>query len=167
MNTRQRVRPTGSLDCPGKTPNHEEFDQPKIEGELLRSLDTELNRIFKKHGFRCNNYLYVTNLDVSNGFRSKANKVFDDFFGSIKRSTRKPNFAVIEYKDLEPYIAENQFIKRAFPSLLSFTDLESVFLKKEETKNKGYIKQREIAFADSFRRLTIPLRQASSLAHTS
>lgn len=112
----------------------------QVEQELIRSLDRELKKIFTKHRFKCDNYIYVTNLNVSNGFRPLAEKGFSDFMKTTFPKRTVPNFAIIEYKDLEPYMDKNAFIKRAFPSLLTFTDLESVFLKKEEAKNKGYLK---------------------------
>lgn len=112
----------------------------KVEQGLLRDLFKELKKIFVKHRFKCDNYIYVTNLNVSNNFRTQAAAVFSDFFKASfpKRSTS--NFAVLEYKDLEPLIDKNPSLKRAFPSLLTFTDLETVFLKKEETRNKGYLR---------------------------
>lgn len=112
----------------------------QVQDELLRSLNGELDKVFKKHHFRCDNYIYITNISVSNDFRSRASAVFDDFFTRNMPAGTKANFRVIEYKDLEPYIAKNLTVKRAFPSLLTFTDLENVFLKKEETKNKGYLR---------------------------
>jgi len=108
----------------------------QVERRLLKDLRTEINKIFIKHQFPCHNFVFVTNLNVSNSFRSRAAEVFVE-----SMSDRHPaNFAVIDYKDLEAFIDNNTYIKRAFPPLLSFTDLENVFLKKEETKNKGYIR---------------------------
>lgn len=112
----------------------------QVEQELLRSLLGELIKIFKKHRHRCDNYIYITNLNVSNNFRAEAAKSFDAFFNSTFAGKPKPNFRVIECKDLEPYVAKNLFVRRAFPSLLTFMDVENVFLKKEEVKNRGYIK---------------------------
>jgi hypothetical protein len=115
----------------------------EVQKELLRSLKKELEKIFKKYKFCCDHYVYVTNLNVTNDFRTLATKAFDGFFtgGSAKRlAGPKPTLSVIDYKDLEPYIAANEFVRRAFPALLTFTDLESVFLKREDTKNKGYIR---------------------------
>jgi hypothetical protein len=112
----------------------------QVEQELLRSLTKELKKIFVKHRFKCANYIYISNLNVSNTFRPQAATVFSDFFKSSFPKRSKPNFAVIEYKDLEPYIEKNAFLKRAFPSLLTFADLENAFLEKEETKNKGYLR---------------------------
>lgn len=112
----------------------------QVQDELLRSLRGELEKIFKKHRFRCDNYIYITNLNVSNDFRTLATTVIDDFFNISMPAGTKANFRVIEYKDLEPYIAKSPSVKRAFPSLLTFTDLENIFLKKEETKNKGYLR---------------------------
>lgn len=112
----------------------------QVQDELLRSLRGELNKIFTKHRFRCDNYIYITNINVSNDFRSLASAEFSDYLANNMPTGTKVNFRVIEYKDLEPYIAKNPSVKRAFPSLLTFTDLENVFLKKEETKNKGYLR---------------------------
>lgn len=112
----------------------------EIEKALLNSLAAELEKIFKKHAFKCDNYVYVTNLNVSNSFRSDALSVLKSFFAAKLPSKKLPNLGVIEYKDLEPYIAENAFIRRAFPPLLNFADLESALLTKEDTKNKGYLK---------------------------
>jgi hypothetical protein len=107
---------------------------------LLQDLKVELEKIFRKHRFRCDNYIYITNISVSNNFRPLATSIFDEFFRASLSSGIKPNFRVVEYKDLEPFIAKNPSVRRAFPSLLTFTDLENVFLKKEETKNKGYLR---------------------------
>src|SRR5687768_16442737 len=41
----------------------------ETEKELLRSLTSELDKIFVKHKFSCQNYVYVTNLKCSNTFR--------------------------------------------------------------------------------------------------
>jgi hypothetical protein len=112
----------------------------QVESKLLQDLKDELEKIFRKHHFRCDNYIYITNISVSNNFRSLATSVFDDFFRASLPTGIKLNFRVIEYKDLEPFIAKNPSVRRAFPSLLTFTDLENVFLKKEETKNKGYLR---------------------------
>src|SRR5712692_407555 len=110
----------------------------KAERELLRTLKVELEKIFVKHSFVCNNYVYVTNLDSSNTFRPKCSKVFEKF--CLENELTDVRFGVIEYKDLEIFIGTNPSIKLEFPSLLTFADLEQVFLKKEETKNKGFIK---------------------------
>lgn len=129
----------------------------QVEQELLQSLNTELKKIFIRHRFKCDNYIYINNLNVSNGFRSQAAAVFSNFFKASFPKRTKPNFAVIEYKDLEPYIEKNVFLKRAFPSLLTFTDLETVFLKKEETKNKGYLR----SAASGMRRFVSTLHYSS------
>jgi hypothetical protein len=112
----------------------------KAEQGLLRDLSKELKKIFVKHRFKCDNYIYVTNLNVSNNFRTQAAAVFSDFFKASFPKRSKCNFAVLEYKDLEPHIDKSPFLKRAFPPLLTFNDLETVFLKKEETRNKGYLR---------------------------
>lgn len=129
----------------------------QVEREILRSLAGELKKIFTKHRFKCDNYIYVTNLNVSNGFRPQAETVFSDFFKASFPKRVKPNFAVIEYKDLEPHIDKNASLKRVFPSLLTFTDLENVFLKKEETKNKGYLR----SAANGMRRFVSTLHYSS------
>src|SRR5689334_9191518 len=77
----------------------------EIENALLNSLVAELEKIFKKHGFKCDNYVYVTNLNVSNSFRSDALAVLKSFFAAKLPSKKLPNLGVIEYKDLDPYIA--------------------------------------------------------------
>jgi hypothetical protein len=112
----------------------------QAEQLLLKDLETELKKVFIKHRSKCDNYIYLTNLSVSNRFRSEASKRFSTFFGSTFPKRAQPNLAIIEYKDLEPFIDQNPFIKRAFPSLLSFTDLETIFRKRDETRNKGFIK---------------------------
>jgi hypothetical protein len=110
----------------------------QVEKELLRTLSGELEKIFKKHNFLCNNYLYITNLNVSNLFRDRANLVFSEF--CQKNAIDNCYFGVLEYKDFEVFLSNNPHARYAFPSLLAFTDLENIFLRKEEFKNKGYIK---------------------------
>ncbi|HEY6807114.1 MAG TPA: restriction endonuclease [Pyrinomonadaceae bacterium] len=112
----------------------------ELEKALITALNGELEKIFKKHSLRCDNYIYITNLNVSNSFRSDAVEVLKNFFVKNFPKTQLPNLGVIEYKDLEPYIAKNSFIRRAFPQLLNFQDLESALLKKEDSKNRGYLK---------------------------
>lgn len=109
-----------------------------VEKELLRSLNFELQKIFLKHSFACDIYIYVTNLDISNSFRPNCEKVFGEF--CAKNNVSGVKFGVIEYKDLEVFLATHDALKRQFPSLLTFTDLEHAFLKGEATKNEGYIK---------------------------
>jgi hypothetical protein len=109
-----------------------------VEKELLRTLYSELEKIFLKYSFACDIYIYITNLDISNAFRRNCAKVFGDF--CLKNDLSGAKFGVIEYKDLEVFLGTHDSIRRQFPSLLTFTDLENVVLKKEETKNKGYIK---------------------------
>lgn len=137
----------------------------QAEQELLRTLGKELKKIFLKHRFKCDNYIYVNNLNVSNGFRPEASAVFSDFFKSSFPKRPMPNLAVIEYKDLEPFIEKNAFVRRTFPALLTFTDLETVFLEKEETKNKGYLR----SAASGMRRFVSTLHYTSCvdiLAHS-
>ena len=110
----------------------------QVEAELLKTLADELKKIFAKHSFHCNNYVYITNLDVSNQFRDKAKTTFNDFCS--QSSLENINFAVVEYKDFDVFISNSATVKYSFPSLLTFTDLEKVFLRKEEVKNKGHLK---------------------------
>jgi hypothetical protein len=107
-----------------------------VQTKLLQTLPNELEKIFKKYKFSCDHYVYVTNLKITNDFRTSAEAVFDKFFAGKPPST----LSVVAYKDLELFIAANQFVRREFPALLTFTDLESVFRKKEDTRNKGYIR---------------------------
>lgn len=110
----------------------------ETEKDLLRSLKSELNKVFVKHKFTCNNYIYITNLKCSNRFRPESKKVFERFCSENQLAGIK--FGVIEYSDLEVFIGNQPGIKLEFPSLLTFTDLEQIFIKKEETRNKGFIK---------------------------
>lgn len=108
------------------------------EDELLRTLGNELEKIFVKHNFHCDNYIYITNLNISNQYRDKAKDIFNNF--CLVNGLKKINFDVREYKDFDVYISNSQTVRYSFPSLLEFADLERAFLLKEETKNKGYIK---------------------------
>jgi hypothetical protein len=110
----------------------------KVERELLRSLQKELHKVFERHGFCCDNYVYITNINASNQFRDEATEVFTAFCN--QRDLRGITFSVIEYKDLEIFLSKSPSTRYRFPSLLTYTDLEKVFLEKEETKNKGYLK---------------------------
>lgn len=110
----------------------------QAEDELLNTLSDELNKVFTKHGFRCNNYIYITNLDVSNQFRNKAKLAFNSFCS--RNGLKGINFDVREYKDFDVFISNSPAVRYSFPSLLGFADLEKAFLRKEEVKNKGYIK---------------------------
>lgn len=112
--------------------------QKQAEKELLDTLQKELNKIFIKHQFACNNYVYIINLNASNQFRQNAQDLFTQF--CLDRNLNNINFNVIEYKDLEVFISNNKPARYSFPSLLTFTDLEKIYLRKEEIKNKGYIK---------------------------
>jgi hypothetical protein len=112
--------------------------QRRAETKLLSDLSDELQKIFTKHNFKCDHYIYITNLNVSNRFRDQALQKFNDFCQS--RGLKNKNFHVIEYKDLEVFISQNAPMRYRFPSLLSFTDVEKVFHKKEELKNAAYLK---------------------------
>ncbi len=110
----------------------------QVENKLLTTLDKELEKIFVKHNFCCDNYVYVTSINVSNDFRPRAQNTFDEF--CALHNLHGKRFGVIEYKDLEDYITKNPAVRYSFPSLLSFTDLEKAFLKRQDVKNKGRIK---------------------------
>ena len=107
----------------------------QAEDELLNTLGTELNKVFKKNSFSCDNYIYITNLDISNQFRKSAKSIFDDF--CLTHSLQGINFNVQEYKDFEVFISDNLSVRRTFPSLLGFADLENIFLRKRGAKEQG------------------------------
>jgi hypothetical protein len=109
-----------------------------VQGELLRSLRKELDKVFTKHNFHCDNYVYITNINASNQFRDQAMEVFKAFCN--QQGLQGITFRVIEYKDLEVFLANKPSARYSFPSLLAYTDLEKVFLRKEEIKNKGYLR---------------------------
>lgn len=109
----------------------------EIEQELLRTLGGELDKLFNKHKFKCNNYVFITNINVSNSFRDKASAQFTGF--CTRYGLAGINFNVIEYKDLEVFLALRPSVRYSFPALLTFADIESVFLKKEDVKNRGYL----------------------------
>jgi len=109
----------------------------QVEDKLIASLSVELNKIFKKYHFQCDNYVYITNLNVSNQFREEADKAFEEF--CTENGFQSKRFHVIDYKDLDVFIARNPYVRHEFPSLLSYVDIGSAFLRKEDTKNKGYI----------------------------
>ena len=110
-----------------------------VETKLLSSLkNKELHKIFVKYNFQCDNYVYITNINVSNSFKDEAKAVFIEF--CKKHDLNHKNFHVIDYKDFEVYIAANRYVRNAFPSMLQFTDIEDLFLKREEVKNIGFLK---------------------------
>jgi hypothetical protein len=110
----------------------------QVEKELLKSLGKELSKIFIKHQFQCDHYIYITNLNVTNSFREEARTLFTGFCAA--NDLQAKTLDVIEYKDFDVFISNNLSVRFSFPSLLTFTDLEKVFLKKEDIKNKGYLK---------------------------
>ncbi|MEQ8672103.1 MAG: hypothetical protein RLP44_20865 [Aggregatilineales bacterium] len=110
----------------------------KIETKLQSSLKSELVKIFKTHEFNCDNYLYITNINISNSFRDQTTELFQQFCNENKLQAL--NFHVIDYNDLEKFVSSNRAVRYSFPSMLRFTDLEKLFLRKEEIKNKGFLK---------------------------
>lgn len=110
----------------------------KVESNLLDSLESELEKILIKHKFNCENYVYITNINISNTFRDRATQVFQQFCANNK--LKLENFHVIEYKDIEKFVSNNRTVRYCFPSMLRYSDLEAIFLRKEEIKNIGFLK---------------------------
>ena len=98
----------------------------QVELELVRSLRKELHKVFTKHGFRCDNYVYVTNIDASNRFREQTTDVFTTF--CYQHGFQGITFSVVEGKDLDIFLSSSPSARYSFPSLLTYTDLEKVFL---------------------------------------
>lgn len=110
----------------------------RVENKLISDLGAELNKIFIKHNFQCENYVFITNVDLSNDFSERASTLFKKFCG--QNDVYETTLFLVDYKDIAFFLAGNRSARYAFPPLLQFVDLEKIFLKKEEVRNKGFLK---------------------------
>ncbi len=98
---------------------------------LISSLKKELKKILKKYEDKCNNYIYITNVELTVNDTEKMKEIAEDF--SIE------NFRIIHFPEINSFFARNINIKWQFPRLIGFADLNKIISKSIKERSKAFL----------------------------
>lgn len=99
-----------------------ETSQSKQINSLINDLKDELEKIHVKERLEFDNYILVTNLNVTANLNDKANILFSDFF--LNQKLPDKNFHIFGYRHFESCIDSNECIKWNFQNILSHPDFQ-------------------------------------------
>lgn len=103
----------------------------KARKSLISSLKKELEKILEKYEDKCNNYIYITNVELTVNDNEKMKEIAEDF--SIE------NFRIIHFPEINSFFARNINIKWQFPRLIGFADLNKIINKSIKERSKAFL----------------------------
>lgn len=98
---------------------------------LISSLKKELGKILVEYEDKCNNYIYITNVELTVNDTEIMKKISKNF--SIE------NFRIIHFPEINSFFTRNMNIKWQFPRLIGFADLEQIINKSIKERSKAFI----------------------------
>lgn len=105
----------------------------QMRKEVIDTLEDELDKIINKYKDKCDVYIYLTNIDLTQADIIKMNEIAEKFNIS--------HFEIVHYQHFEAFLDQNENIKWQFPRLLNFSDLESVVKKSLKEKSQAFLEE--------------------------
>ncbi|MCP6718628.1 MAG: hypothetical protein KJI71_00165 [Patescibacteria group bacterium] len=103
-----------------------------VRDELIKVVGKELNKIIKKYGNKCDNYIYITNVDFTINDIKKLEEESKNF--------KISHFQVIHFPQIRAFLGDHDRIRWQFPRLIEFADIESLLNKEVLERSRGHIR---------------------------
>ena len=103
----------------------------EMRKEIKDTLEVELNKIINKYSDKCDIYIYLTNIDLTQVDITSMNEIAEKFEIS--------HLEIIHFQHFEAFLDQNDRIKWQFPRLLDFSDIEAVVKKSLKEKSQAFL----------------------------
>ncbi len=105
----------------------------EMRKEIKDTLEVELNKIINKYGDKCDIYIYLTNVDLTQVDITSMKEIADKLEIS--------HLVVIHFQHFEAFLDQNDRIKWQFPRLLDISDIEVIVKKALKEKSQAFLEE--------------------------
>ena len=105
----------------------------EMRKEITDTLEVELNKIINKYNDKCDIYIYLTNIDLTQTDIANMNEIAKNF--------KISHFKIIHYQHFEAFLNQYERIKWQFPRLLDFSDIELAVNKSLKEKSQAFLEE--------------------------